>query len=370
MQKKTRVLLTAFNHLDVGGIQKMIMTLVDNLHDRVEFDIIVFSSKKGFYEGKFEKYGKVFHCPHYEGNNRLISKIDYYVRYFKIKHDVMKVIAENGPYDAFHTNAFFESAPCLDAAYHMGIPIRISHSHNTGTKDKRPFPIRIVNELYRSVYRFLIRKYATDCIGCSDAARRYLFGEDYGYVIYNCVDSSSFSVSEKRDWNELRLLNVGNFVEQKNQLFLIEIFKELVNMESSCHLTMIGRVTPYLDKVTQKIQEFGLANRISILPADSSISTAMNESDYFVLPSLFEGLPLVLLEAQKSGLHCFSSSTVTEECDCGLVSYIELGDAKKWAIDILRYYKEIGTQKHVVDMSKFEEKTYSNEFLRIYQRGR
>lgn len=368
MNKKVKVLLTAFNHLDVGGIQKMIMTLVDNLKDRVEFDIIVFSSKEGFYEESFRKQGKVFHCPHYEGKNLILSKMDYYIRYKKIKMDVMKVIAENGPYDAFHTNAFFESAPCLDAAYRMGIPIRIAHSHNTGTKDTRPFPIRTINKLYRWVYRSIINKYATDCVGCSDAARQYLFGDDKGYVIYNCVDSGSFTVSHIRYWKELRLINVGNFVEQKNQLFLIEIFKELVEIEQNCHLTMIGRITPYLDKVTQKIQEYGLTNKISILPSDSNISSAMNESDYFILPSRFEGLPLVLLEAQKSGLHCFASSTITKECDCGLVSYLAIDDAKKWASAILQHYSQCGPNKYSVEMKKFDTETYINSFLEIYSR--
>ncbi len=365
--KRKKVLLTAFNHLDVGGIQKMIMTLVEGLQDKIQFDIIVFSSKEGYYENDFKKIGKVFHCPNYEGENQIKSKIDYYIRYYRVKNVVTKVIRENGPYDVFHTNAFFESAPCLDAAYHMGIPIRIAHSHNTGTQDRRVFPVRLINKLYRIVYRSIILKYATDCIGCSDAAREYLFGKNNGYVIYNCV-GDGFFVSSKKNCDELRLLNVGNFVEQKNQVFLIDVFNEFIKLCPRSHLTMVGRITPYYDKVMSKIRQYNLEKQISVLPYDSDISAVMNESDYFLLPSLFEGLPLVLLEAQKSGLHCFTSASVTRECNCGLVEYLELNDAKKWAEIIYKHYTEYGIQKREVNITKFEKNTYINEFLNVYRK--
>lgn len=370
VNKKLKVLLTAFNHLDVGGIQKMIMILVKELYGIVDFDIIVFSSKVGYYESEFEKYGRIFRCPHYEGNSIIRRKVDYYIRYNRIRKYVENIIRENGAYDVLHTNAFFESAPCLEAAYRMGVPVRIAHSHNTGVQDTRSFLIRKINQVYKKVYRERINRFATDCVGCSDAAREYLFGKNSGYVIYNCIEDDKFAVCTERPWKNLRLLNVGNFVDQKNQVFLIEIFKEIIHLIPDCHLTLIGRITPYFDQVKAKIVQWNLQDSVSILPYDTDIATAMKQSDYFLLPSKFEGLPLVLLEAQKSGMHCFASTSVTEESNCGLVTYIALGNAKEWADTISKFYIESGPQKHPVEMKRFARTTYVHDFLEVYRRAR
>jgi len=370
--RKIRVLRIAFNDLGHGGIQSRIMVVSEQLKDAIDQDIVVFSSKPAYYDKAFEKYGRIIRCPHYEGKNRLRSRMDYYLRYFRIKNNILRILREQGPYDVVHSHSFFEAAPCMAAAKKMGIPVRIAHSHNTGMPDRRPFPLRQINELYRRIYRRIILKNSTELVGCSQAAADYVFGKGKGYPIHNCVDCAEFAPGQfkPKDWQELRLIHVGNFLPQKNQLFLLEVFFELQKKLPQSRLIMIGRPSDYLTKVRSKIETLGLAEKVDILPHDTNIPQALSQADYFLFPSSFEGFGNVMLEAQAAGMHCFASTEVTRETDCGLADYLplELG-SERWAERILEYYREYGTEKKTVDMKRFSEEVFAQRFLELYRKS-
>lgn len=370
--KKIKVLRVAFNDLGHGGIQSRIMVVAEQLKDQIDQDIIVFSSKPAYYDESFSKYGNIIRCPHYEGKNRLRSKLDYYVRYYRIKRDVLRVLKENGPYDVVHSHSFFEAAPCMAAAKRAKVPVRIAHSHNTAMPDRRPFLLRQINELYRRIYRRIILKNATELVGCSQAAADYLFGPGKGYPIHNCVDFSAFAPEQfpAKNWKELRLIHVGNFLPQKNQLFLLDVFAQLQKKLPDSKLIMIGRPSNYLTKVQEKIAQLGLAEKVEILPHDTHIPTALSKADYFVFPSSFEGFGNVMLEAQSAGMRCFASTEVTQETDCGLAEYLPLDlGAAGWADAILEFYRTNGTEKKTVDMSRFSEKAFAEKFLNLYRKS-
>ena len=370
--EKIKVLHIAFNDMGHGGIQACIMTVAEQLKDRINQDVMVFSSKPAYYDEAFLKYGRIIRCPHYEGKNPLRAKLDYYVRYFRIKRNVWRVLKEMGPYDVVHSNSFFEAAPCMAAAKKAGIPVRIAHSHNTAMADRRPFPLRQINELYRKIYRRIILKNATELVGCSQAAADYLFGPGKGYPIHNCVDFSAFAPEQfpQKDWEELRLIHVGNFLPQKNQLFLLDVFDKLQKKLPQSKLIMIGRSSEYLTKVQEKIRRLDLEEKVEILPHDTHIPRAMSQADYFVFPSNFEGLPLSVLEAQAAGMQCFVSTEVTKETDCGLADYIplELG-AEGWAERITEFYLANGTEKKKVDMSPFSKDAFAEKFWNLYRKS-
>ena len=370
--RKLRVLQIAFNDLGLGGIQKVMLVSARNLKDCVDGDVVVFSSKTAYHDEEFEKYGRIFRVPHYEGKSKLLSRIDYYIRYGRIKRAIYKILKEHGPYDVVHSHTFFEAAPCLAAAKKAGVPVRIAHSHNTAMEDRRGFPLKQLSEIYRRRYRRIIHKCATDMIGCSRAACDYLFGNGCGVPVYNSVDCSKFNPKDypKKNWDDLRLIHVGNFLPQKNQPFLIDVFFELLKLKPDCHLTMIGRQHEYVSKVEEKIATLGIAEKITILPHDTSVPAALAASDYFVFPSVFEGFGNVMLEAQAMGLRCFASTEVTAETDCGLAEFIPLSDgAEAWARRIFDYYNEFGTDKHPADMSRFSEDAFAAEYLKIYKRS-
>lgn len=367
--RKIRVLIVAFNDLGIGGIQTLILTVTRQLKDEISTDAVVFTDKPAYFDEEFQTYGRIFRCPHYEGNSIFKRKIDYYIRYFRIKNNIYKIIKENGPYDVVHSHTFFEAAPCMAAAKKAGVPIRIAHSHNTAVKTEKITPRYLIQEIYRRIYRRIIVKNATNLIGCSQAAVDYLFGKGIGKPIYNSINVEKFSPSlyPSEEHTELRLIHVGNFVQQKNHLFLLDIFKAILAKRHDVHLTLIGRKDSYFELVLKKIKDEGLEKHITILPNDSNVAEAMSKVDFFVFPSLFEGFGNVMIEAQAMGLKCFASTAVPEDTNCGLAKYIPLeAGADVWADAILKE-SSVGTEKHPADISRFTEKHFAEQFWRIYR---
>lgn len=368
--KKIRLLRIAFNDLGHGGIQSRIIAVTRQLKDYVDSDIVVFSSKEAYYDHEFLKYGRIIRLPHYEGSSKLRMRLDYYIRYFRIKKGIYKILIEYGPYDVVHSHSFFEAAPCLAAAKKAGIPIRIAHSHNTALRYSKVTFLKSLKELHRTIYRYIIRKNATHMIGCSQAAADYLFGKGYGFPIYNCVDLEKFNLNlySIRKRSHLQLIHVGRYSVQKNQLFLLDVMKCIVEYLPDAKLTLIGHGDVYRDAVIKKIADLGLGDLVVMKPHDTDVAFEMANSDYFVFPSSYEGFGNVLLEAQAIGLRCFVSTEVTPEVDCGLLTFIDLAEgAQKWADIIVSYYKKVGTEKHPADMTRFSEEKFAQQFLSIYR---
>lgn len=366
---KIKLLRIAFNDLGHGGIQSQFMGVTEELKDTIASDVIVWSDKPAYFDAQFKKYGRIIICHHYEGDSVLRRKLDYFVRYFKIKRDVYNVIQKYGPYDAVHCHKFFECAPCLAAARKAGIPIRIAHSHNTGPHGVNRNVIYRVRQLYNVVYRRIIHRNATHMIGCSQQAADYLFGKGFGKPVYNAVDLERFNLERysHQPINSLKIIHVGNFNEQKNQLFLVDIFACLKKMVPESQLTMIGQESEYCNEVRKKIIRLGLEDSICILPHNSDIPLELSHSNCFVFPSSFEGFGNVLIEAQAMGLTCFVSTEVTYEADCGLLRFIPLEEgAKSWARQIAAGYKENGFPLHRVDVSRFDKKVNAQTYLDMY----
>lgn len=369
MDKKVKVLQIAFNDLGHGGIQSQIMSITERTRDYTDTDIIVWSNKLAFYDEEFKQYGRIFRIPHYNGASIIRQKIDYFIRYFKIKKEVYKIIKEYGPYDVVHCHKFFESAPCLSAAMKANVPIRIAHSHNTAQRIERKTVTSCLKFLYNSVYRIIIRKTATSMIGCSKQATNYLFGRGYGEVVYNAIETERFDINKYNQMchSDPYFIHVGNFNHQKNQLFLIDIFYELKKFFPNAHLCMIGQESIYQEKVKEKILEYELAAAVDILPHDINIAQMMSQSDIFVFPSIFEGFGNVLIEAQAMGLPCFVSEVVTKEADCGLLEFIRLSEgATIWAEKIRDYILNKGLNKKAVNVDRFSHKNNTNSILELY----
>ena len=367
---KKKILQIAFNHLGMGGIQSVIMNIVRNLSFEYDMDIVLFSSEHGFYDEEFEQYGRIFRCPHYEGSSSVLKKIDKYIRYYRIKNDIKRIIQENGPYDVVHSHSFFDAAPCLHAAFECEVPVRIAHSHNTaplienGNKSIK----FLLDEKYKQNHRECILKYSTHRVGCSRAAADYLFGEGKGQVILNCIDTERFENRNKIFHNRiLRIINVGNFLEQKNQLFLVGIVDELRKITSDITVTLVGRDTPYKKLVLDKIDRCGLHEFINIKSYDSDIKELLDMNDFFLFPSNYEGLGMALIEAQAAGLYCFTSTRVTRETDCGLVEYLNLNDGPKvWADRIYKVFIDNELNNRKADISRFIVKKFIKEIAKIY----
>lgn len=256
--------------------------------------------------------------------------------FFKVHHD----------YRVVHLHSTSKNYMVLKCAKKYGIPVRIAHSHNIGFQTTSKVQILIGN-----LFKPLLKYYATDYFACSEDAGRWLFGRKKITVIKNAVDIDKYRYEPiKADCMRKKLKldgkkvvgHVGRFTHQKNHTFLIDVFKELVELDSDYRLLLIGEGA--LEEQTKaKAKTYGVENKIIFAGFKTNVEDYMQAMDLFVFPSEFEGLGLVLIEAQAAGLPCYASEKVVpqEAKVSDLLTYIPLEDGPKmWAEQIDKTWKK------------------------------
>ena len=279
--------------------------------------------------------GKVIICPPYQ---KVFAYQKFLIKLFKEKK-----------YDIVHSN--IKSVFPLRAAKKSGVPIRIAHSHSTSN------PKEWKKTLIKNMLRPFSKKYANVYFACSELAGRWLFGNktfDEGKVtiINNAIDVEKFIYNEdirKKVRNELKekckseinddtlvVGHIGRFVKQKNHDFLIDIFNEMHKENENSVLLLIGQGT-LQNEIKEKVDKLGLANSVKFIGQVTNANDYYNAMDVFVLPSLYEGLGMVLIEAQYAGLNCYCSEAIPKEAYLSnLLTQITLSESSsKWAEKII-----------------------------------
>jgi glycosyltransferase involved in cell wall biosynthesis len=362
-----KILIIAYNDLKRAGVQSVIMEIVRNIGGSCKFDIVLFSSKKSYYDEEFLSYGgKIFRLPHYEGNNTLRKRLDIYLRGRRLYSEIHGIIEKNGPYDAIHCHNEFESGLCLKAAKFFGIPLRISHTHviHDGA--------RLLRRIYNNYRRYQILKYSTDKIGCSMEACKSLYGEKENYiVINNPYDEKRFSVArfEHNVIHRLTLLQIGSYSYNKNQLFSLNVMKFVLRKEKDAILHFIGFDSDISQQLLEdEIKDNNLLGKIFFHKCDADAPLLLSQSTGFLFPSVSEGFGLVLVEAQAMGVKCFASDTVPRTTNLGGVQYIPLyWGAKKWADIIVKEYEKNQGRHENYNCSAFATGTVMRQYKNLYR---
>lgn len=240
-----------------------------------------------------------------------------------------------GEFDIVHCHQIFAPEMVGLPAKRNGAKRVIAHSHATRFSDKRLSGVR--NFL---VSRF-VGFFATDYVACSDAARVLLgrHGKD-AYIMHNAVDCRHFAFDEEArlqvrselgvSESTLLLGTLGRLEAQKNQLFLPEIMRVLTDEGVDCRLVIAGTGS-LRDWIVAKSADLGVSDRVMLLGDRSDAPRLYSAFDVFLLPSIFEGLPVSGVEAQVSGLPCIFSDSITREVAFGECSFVSLGNARAWA---------------------------------------
>lgn len=251
-------------------------------------------------------------------------------------------------YDIVHVNGnsstiFFD----LLAEKLKGIKIRIAHSHNTTCN----------HLLLNKILYPLFSKLYTNAFACGNDAGKWMFHDKPFTVIKNGFDVNNFKFNSGRRnkiRKELRLENkyvighIGGFNNEKNQQFLLEIFNKIAYKNKESYLLLIG--DGYNFETIKSIAENSPYNNRIMLYGKTNDSASMYDAmDLFVLPSLHEVLPVVLLEAQISGLPCVVSDTVTNEVDFGDIVWKSLNDNSSEWLNKLPYRNEDSRMKYFND---------------------
>lgn len=356
-----KILMVSCEGLGNGGIQHVMMNIVRNLSNKFHFDMLLFTNEIRCFDDEFKKYGTIFRLPHYKGHIKILRKLDYYIRFFRIYRGVKKILKENGPYEIIHCHNFFEAAPCLMAAYQCKVPIRISHCHSNFPKS------HFISEVYRFLYRKLIKQYATYKLGCSQAAVEYLFGKDNeGISVPNAIDLSKFDISKYPEQKiKHSFVHVGSFGLTKNQSFILDVFKIVQNHWKDATLKMVGNKNyEYEQLLHKKIKDLNLQN-VQLLSHNADIPAIFAKSEYMIFPSLFEGFGLALVEAQAMKVKCFASDIIPRESNIGLCRYISLNkSAEYWVQEVFKSEKE---PINNIDINKISLSNYIDRIEQIYE---
>lgn len=281
-------------------------------------------------------------------------------------------------YDVIHSNSgkvWINYFACYFGIKN-NIPKRIVHSHSALLPRIKP-EVQKQDDIYR---KFILEN-ATDFLACSEKAAKWLFGsgfQDYT-VLKNGIDLEKYRFDrEIRDKyrkelgieNKFVIGHAGRFGKQKNHAFLIDIFKEITKYNEDSVLLMAGGGTLFED-IKCKTKKFGMENKCMFLGVREDMPGLLQAMDVFVLPSLFEGFPVSLVEARASGLPCITSDEITEEvCLLKEVERIPLkDDAKHWAEKILKF-KDFKRESvtHDLELSGYDAQNSANYLLQLYSK--
>ncbi|MHC0456072.1 glycosyltransferase family 1 protein [Clostridium perfringens] len=297
--------LQVVNIMDRAGLETMLMNYYRNIdRNKIQFDFLTHRSEKGAYDDEiFKLGGKVYHAP------RLYPK--NYSKYFKFMQDFF---SQHPEYKIVHSHIDTMSTFPLYTAKKSDIPIRIAHSHSSKLDIDIKLPIKFLSKLF-------IPYFANKYFACGKIAGEFLHKNRNFKIINNAIDLEKFKFDKKlrklvRDKlnikDELVIGHVGRYCYVKNQSFLIDVFNEVLKINPNSRLILIGK-GPDEEMLRSKVNNLGLNNKVQFLIDRSDVNELYQAMDIFVMPSLFEGVPVVSIEAQANGLPCIISDKVSNE---------------------------------------------------------
>ena len=288
-----------------AGLETMLMNYYRYIdREKVQFDFLENRKfRPDYHEEIYQLGGKIYQT------SRLIPWSRSYrdeVRSFFISHPEYKIV---------HVHQDCLSSVILQCAEEAGVPVRISHSH-AASQDKN---LKYLIKLY---YRRKIPRYATDLLACSHAAGDFMFPGCSYQIMKNAIEVDRFTYNSAvrkkiRDEfgfdDKIIIGHIGRFSPQKNHSFLIQVFAECLKREPEARLLLVGDGELRSDAEKQ-VKESGIEDKVLFTGVRGDVEELLQAMDVFLFPSLYEGLPVTMIEAQASGLPCVISDQVPEEC--------------------------------------------------------
>lgn len=365
--------LQVVGRMDRGGIETLIMNLYRNIdRSKIQFDFLTHYGKESDYNEEIRSLGgKIYEMPAIKTTKKAnYHKVFHYIyalnKFFK-NHPEFKVV---------HGHMTNTASIYMPIAKRHGVTTCIAHSHLTrATKG--------INGKVTDILQLPLKKIATDYFSCSKMAAEWMFSESIinsgnVKVLNNAIDTSQYDYDIQKRSSYRKEMNlegkfvvghVGRFFHQKNHDFLIEIFYEILKKNKEAVLLLIGE-GKLKKEMEKKVEYLGIKNNVKFLGLRNDIPNLMQVLDVFVMPSHFEGLPLVGIESQSAGLKCFMSEGITRETDVtGNVEFLPLSmGAERWAAEIVKYakgYDRRSTKQDIINAG-YDIKATSNWMQNFY----
>lgn len=299
MPKPVRV-LHIVGAIAPGGLENFIMNLYEQIdREQVQFDVIIHARKENDYVEQIEAMGgKVYTLP------RLTSKpIQNLIQIYRI------VKKQQYPVVVRHTPNALVTPQLLVAR--LGGAKTICHSHSVTDPQKTAHKLG----------RLLMKVATTNRVACSEAAGKWMFGKQDYEIVQNAINIQKFEYSKEKEQKvreEFKLADkkvyghIGNFAEVKNHMYLLSIYKEILDRDKNAVCFCLGEGS-LRTQIEAEIERLGIADRVILTGVRHDAENFMSCFDVLIFPSIFEGLPLTLIEAQAAGLPCLISDAITKE---------------------------------------------------------
>lgn len=351
--KKVLVVANAFQN---GGISNLFYSINSKINrNEYEFDYLyTMSLNRDFEDSVFERFEDigakkfVISSP----NQKAIRwRYDEFVQLFQT--------IKNGKYDVIHVNQCRYAMSCILLAKIMGIKVRIVHSHSV------PESLTTKEKVFNIIGRFIFRVFATVRLGCSKQACDFMFGRFADtHILYNGIDREKFNPCIYDRNNILQkyglsgeceyFVFVGRFSYQKNPIYMLNVFKHIHSERMKSRLLIIGHGELY-EEMKREIDILGIAEYVQFFPHDSSVPELLSVSDYFIMPSRFEGLGIAFIEAQMMGLETFASDRVPVEAHLGKLHRLSIvQNPKEYADCVLQIIDRSKSTLNQIDAAKYD----------------
>ncbi|MCC3869662.1 glycosyltransferase family 1 protein [Terrisporobacter mayombei] len=326
--------LHVVTYMGRGGLESMIMNYYRNIdRSKVQFDFLTHRYERWDYDDEIEKLGgKIYHLPRLN---------PFSPKYLKALDNFFK---DHKEYKIVHCHQDCLSGVILKYAKKNGVPSTIAHSHSSNQ-----------NKNFKYIVKLIAKKsmpeYADYLFACGEESGKWMFNTSNFIILNNAIDSKRYIYNEEKSLkvkerlgitNKFVIGHVGRFRQEKNHSFIIDIFKEVCKKEPNAALLLIGDGL-LEEEIKKKVKSLELLDKVKFLGTRDDVNDLMQGMDVFILPSLYEGIPLTMIESQASGLNCIISDKVPKECivtkNVKRISIEE--DPKYWANEIIKIKNKI-----------------------------
>lgn len=357
--------LVIIGKLNIGGAERVgrdIGFYADP--QRFQIHYLVFGQECGEYEEELTHKGCVIH--HIPSPTE--NQISYFLR--------LVSIVRKYRFDVIHSHTMFNSGWAMLAGALLGVRVRITHSHTIEPPKNRS----AFRRLYEKSMRGVINRFSTAHVGCGVNAGRWLYGEKFfdrkGILIYNGIDLSSFSFDADRRTqirkdleleSSLVIGHVGHLSVEKNQAFLIRLLRKLREDGLNATLLLLGNGADR-EMLMALGEELGVSQSIRMTGNVPNVGDYLSAMDVFAFPSLYEGMPLALVEAQINGLPCVISDRIPGDAQLtGLVCALPLEHSSQWENAIRTATRRPLTEEEKDKLAQVDVQTTIRQIYGIYE---
>lgn len=361
--KKVNILQVIYQ-LGDGGVESMLMDIYRNINkEKYNFIFLVQDDSIKYVDEITSFGGKIIKIKSLKEQGL-----------FKYINTISKICFDN-KIDVVHAHNLTQNFIVLFSAKKAKVKVRVSHSHLTSCFSKK-------TKVLMPLIKFFTNLFATDKLACGYEAGKFLYGNSKFSVINNAIDVDRFYNAKPSNSSEIKkiidnkyvILHVGRLCEQKNHNFILKI-ASMLKEEINDFVILCCGSGPLEYEIKNQISDCGLDDVVKLLGSRNDIPSLMKSSDIFILPSLYEGLPVTSIEVQAANLKCLLSDTIDHNCDLGLglVDFLSIDNEKKW-VDKINFYKNNhfesdGDIKNVLEKFGYDSKNNCSILEKIYDKG-